>query len=92
MYVVTDSEEWLRMGWFAGSVPNIVVPPLPLSPTCGSCALSCGSCAGPGCSSRPGGADACCGGGVKATQGLCSDTGEAPCVIDTDTVDPVGAN
>eukprot|EP00903_Cladosiphon_okamuranus_P016037 g14807.t2 len=46
------------------------------------CALSCGTCAGKGCSSRPGGSEACCAGGVTATQDLCSVTGEAPCVID----------
>eukprot|EP00752_Nemacystus_decipiens_P008459 g7561.t1 len=52
------------------------------------CALSCGTCAGEGCSSRPGGADACCGSGVKAAQGLCSETGEAPCVLDGEAPTP----
>lgn len=47
-----------------------------------SCALSCGTCAGAGCSSRPGGADACCGGAIKTSGVKCSDTGAAPCVID----------
>ena len=30
------------------------------------CAASCGTCGGSGCSSRPGGADACCGGNIEA--------------------------
>eukprot|EP00903_Cladosiphon_okamuranus_P006680 g6520.t1 len=48
------------------------------------CPLECGTCAGKGCSGRPGGASSCCGGGVKANHGLCSVEGKAPCVIDDD--------
>ncbi|CAM9812970.1 unnamed protein product [Ectocarpus sp. 4 AP-2014] len=43
------------------------------------CSLSCGSCGGIGCTGRDGGADACCGGGVRASGRFCSVTGEAPC-------------
>ncbi|CAB1104564.1 unnamed protein product [Ectocarpus sp. CCAP 1310/34] len=45
------------------------------------CSLSCGSCGGTGCTVRDGGADACCGGGVRASGRDCSVTGEAPCVV-----------
>ncbi|CAM9706611.1 unnamed protein product, partial [Ectocarpus fasciculatus] len=44
------------------------------------CSLSCGSCGGSGCMARDGGAEACCGGGVRASERYCSVTGEAPCV------------
>ncbi|CAM9918553.1 unnamed protein product, partial [Ectocarpus fasciculatus] len=44
------------------------------------CSASCGSCGGSGCTSRDGGAEACCGGGVRASGRYCSVTGEAPCV------------
>ncbi|CBJ33613.1 expressed unknown protein [Ectocarpus siliculosus] len=45
------------------------------------CSLSCGSCGGTGCTSRDGGSEACCGGGVRASGRDCSVTGEAPCVV-----------
>ncbi|CAM9827775.1 unnamed protein product, partial [Ectocarpus fasciculatus] len=41
------------------------------------CSSSCGSCGGSGCTSREGGAEACCGGGVRASGRYCSVTGEA---------------
>ncbi|CAM9836675.1 unnamed protein product, partial [Ectocarpus fasciculatus] len=44
------------------------------------CSSSCGSCGGSGCTSREGGAEACCGGGVRASERYCSVTGEAPCI------------
>ena len=44
------------------------------------CASSCGSCGGSGCSSRPGGASACCTGGVKESARSCEVYG-APCVL-----------
>lgn len=47
-----------------------------------SCALSCGACGGSGCASRSGGNEACCGGAIQSSGLLCSETGEAPCIID----------
>ncbi|CAM9540061.1 unnamed protein product, partial [Ectocarpus sp. 8 AP-2014] len=44
------------------------------------CSLSCGSCGGIGCTGRDGGAEACCGGGVRDSGRYCSATGEAPCM------------
>eukprot|EP00752_Nemacystus_decipiens_P009061 g8090.t1 len=49
------------------------------------CPLSCGSCAGSGCSSRPGGSSSCCGSGIKDSGILCSDSGTAPCIIEEET-------
>eukprot|EP00903_Cladosiphon_okamuranus_P009656 g9189.t1 len=45
------------------------------------CPLSCGECAGPGCSGRPGGADDCCGGNIKDSEVMCSTSGTAPCIL-----------
>eukprot|EP00903_Cladosiphon_okamuranus_P015191 g14044.t1 len=45
------------------------------------CSLSCGSCAGSGCSSRPGGKSACCGGAIISADDYCGDTNKAPCII-----------
>jgi len=50
------------------------------------CPASCGTCAGEGCSSRDGGdafsgQEACCGGGVRSLNRVCSDTVGAPCVV-----------
>ncbi|CBJ33991.1 hypothetical protein Esi_0823_0001 [Ectocarpus siliculosus] len=36
------------------------------------CSSSCGSCGGTGCTSRDGGSEACCGGGVRASGRFCS--------------------
>jgi hypothetical protein len=45
------------------------------------CASTCGSkCGGSGCAERPGGAAACCSGGVRSTGIQCVDA-EAPCLI-----------
>ncbi|CAM9908484.1 unnamed protein product, partial [Ectocarpus sp. 6 AP-2014] len=44
------------------------------------CSSRCGSCGGTGCTSRDGGSEACCGGGVRASGRYCSVTGEAPCM------------
>ncbi|CAB1108450.1 unnamed protein product [Ectocarpus sp. CCAP 1310/34] len=44
------------------------------------CSASCGSCGGSGCTSRDGGSESCCGGGVRASGRYCSITGEAPCL------------
>ncbi|CAM9200699.1 unnamed protein product [Ectocarpus fasciculatus] len=52
------------------------------------CSSSCGSCAGSGCTSRDGGAGACCGDGVRASGRYCSVTGEAPCI----TSEPIRMN
>eukprot|EP00903_Cladosiphon_okamuranus_P017040 g15705.t1 len=50
------------------------------------CPVSCGSCAGAGCTQRDGGdsftgREACCGGGVKSFGRVCSADVGAPCVI-----------
>ncbi|MEM9071885.1 MAG: hypothetical protein AAGE52_25470 [Myxococcota bacterium] len=45
------------------------------------CAASCGTCAGEGCDTRPGGASACCRGPILASGRVCSGV-EPPCVID----------
>jgi hypothetical protein len=44
------------------------------------CMDSCGTCGGPGCSSRPGGTDGCCSGRILANNVSCT-TQDAPCVI-----------
>lgn len=46
------------------------------------CPLSCGGCSGSKCASMPGGYSGCCGGGIKASGVLCSESATAPCVID----------
>eukprot|EP00903_Cladosiphon_okamuranus_P006681 g6521.t1 len=51
------------------------------------CALSCGTCGGRGCAGRPGGSAACCGGGIQRSERLCSETGEAPCIIDDEDLE-----
>ena len=48
------------------------------------CPLECGECAGEGCSLRPGGSSACCGGAIKSSGVMCSDSEEAPCIISLD--------
>ncbi|CAM9373608.1 unnamed protein product [Scytosiphon promiscuus] len=49
------------------------------------CPLECGQCGGGGCVSSGKayglGSDSCCGGGVKARDEYCDETGEAPCII-----------
>eukprot|EP00752_Nemacystus_decipiens_P001722 g1665.t1 len=45
------------------------------------CPLSCGECAGEGCSLRPGGISDCCGGTIKDSGVYCGESGEAPCII-----------
>eukprot|EP00903_Cladosiphon_okamuranus_P020236 g18573.t1 len=60
------------------------------------CPISCGTCAGDGCSSRDGGDDftgtqACCESGVKSLGRVCSDTVGAPCVVSDDTPAPTPA-
>merc|ERR1719242_2689853 len=44
------------------------------------CPESCGTCGGPGCSQRPGGAKACCLGHIEASGNSCDD-GPAPCIV-----------
>lgn len=44
------------------------------------CAASCGSCGGSGCSTRPGGASACCTGRIKDDAKSCL-VNEAPCAV-----------
>eukprot|EP00752_Nemacystus_decipiens_P009246 g8259.t1 len=47
------------------------------------CASSCGTCGGPGCAGRAGGASACCTKDIKAAGEMCETTGGvAPCVVD----------
>eukprot|EP00752_Nemacystus_decipiens_P009556 g8536.t1 len=87
----------------SGAAPCIIDGDLPTTPTpetCSNgiegidgngvvcCSLSCGTCAGNGCSSRPGGSSGCCGGAIKGSGDLCSVTGTAPCIIDEDSVAP----
>jgi hypothetical protein len=45
------------------------------------CALSCGTCGGGGCSSRPGGFSSCCTAGIDASGALCSGS-MPPCKAD----------
>ncbi|CAN0056993.1 unnamed protein product [Pylaiella littoralis] len=56
------------------------------------CPLGCGQCGGTGCGSsgKANGldGDSCCGGGIKDSGILCSDSGSAPCIIDEDSVSP----
>ena len=47
------------------------------------CSASCGTCGGRGCGSLPGGAPNCCAGYIQEAGELCSNTGEAPCIIDS---------
>jgi hypothetical protein len=44
------------------------------------CAASCGSCGGSGCSTRPGGSEACCVGTIEAAGVSCTESGP-PCVM-----------
>lgn len=44
------------------------------------CAASCGTCGGDGCTSRPGGADMCCGDNLGAANQMC---GDPACVFHT---------
>ncbi len=44
------------------------------------CAASCGKCGGAGCSQRPGGANACCTGNIKAANKSCTKH-PAPCLM-----------
>jgi hypothetical protein len=44
------------------------------------CSASCGACGGSNCSSRPGGADACCSGRINSTGFSCTEGGP-PCVV-----------
>ncbi|CAM9363763.1 unnamed protein product [Ectocarpus fasciculatus] len=47
------------------------------------CSASCGQCGGPGCENLEGGASECCPHDIIVAGNSCSDTGVAPCVIDT---------
>lgn len=44
------------------------------------CEAGCGACGGAGCGGRPGGADACCAGAIRAA-GVSCDENPPPCVI-----------
>lgn len=69
-------------------------PPPPPDPECATgvaagtncCPLECGTCGGPGCGSRPGGADNCCSEAIQAAGVLCS--GSAPPCILAEPVPP----
>lgn len=56
------------------------------------CPLGCNKCGGPGCSTSGKdsglGGESCCASIVMASEGLCSETGEAPCVLDGSTTEP----
>ncbi len=52
------------------------------------CEAGCGTCGGPGCSGRPGGASGCCTGHVSESGRSCQVVG-APCMLDP-TFPPVG--
>jgi hypothetical protein len=65
-------------------------------PTCSSgilgygtacCLVSCGSCGGSGCTSRPGGDSGCCKGGIQATGNSCSLRGP-PCIVSSESEEP----
>lgn len=45
------------------------------------CSSSCGTCAGPGCDSRPGGSAACCGGEIRSSGVYCADVSSTVCII-----------
>eukprot|EP00752_Nemacystus_decipiens_P007565 g6758.t1 len=67
-------------GTCIAGVPGILVKEV-------CCPNSCGSCAGKGCGGRDGGDDftgsqACCGGGVRSLDRVCSATVGAPCVVE----------
>jgi len=73
------------------NAPCIVSNPEPqMDPTCENgllsdngefcCKDSCGSCGGPGCSQRPGGAAGCCVGHIENSQVSCDDS-IAPCIV-----------
>lgn len=53
------------------------------------CSRSCGTCGGPGCDGRPGGAAQCCGGSIRR---LCSSSVGAPCVYAPAAAQVSGAN
>ena len=53
------------------------------------CPVECGECGGVGCSQR---GDGCCTKDVEDSGIKCSESRSAPCIIDTDSVDPVGTN
>eukprot|EP00903_Cladosiphon_okamuranus_P011266 g10624.t1 len=60
------------------------------------CPNSCGSCGGVGCSRRDGGGsftgkEACCRGGVKTLDRICSSTVGAPCIVSDDPPAPTPA-
>merc|ERR1712194_650169 len=45
------------------------------------CPLSCGTCGGSGCSGRPGGKSACCGGGIRPTGTMCATVTDTACIV-----------
>ncbi|CAN0281289.1 unnamed protein product [Ectocarpus sp. 13 AM-2016] len=45
------------------------------------CEADCGTCGGPGCSSRGSGAASCCTSNIQSAGILCSDSGAAPCIL-----------
>eukprot|EP00752_Nemacystus_decipiens_P008422 g7528.t1 len=55
------------------------------------CPSSCGECGGVGCSSRPGGSEACCTSKIAANGHLCKETGTAPCRILVEDMVPAPA-
>ncbi|CAN0481648.1 unnamed protein product, partial [Hapterophycus canaliculatus] len=53
-----------------------------LSPDGYCCTLSCGTCGGGGCHSRPGGVSSCCGSQILSSGVMCDESEEAPCIVD----------
>eukprot|EP00752_Nemacystus_decipiens_P017643 g15814.t1 len=53
------------------------------------CPLTCGACGGSGCGGREGGADSCCSSTIVDNAVLCSESGEAPCIINDTGPEPV---
>ena len=52
------------------------------------CPLSCGTCGGQNCSSRPGGAEACCGDQLGSAAVEC---GSPPCILESEDPDTISA-
>lgn len=73
-----DNEPPCRMDADPGCVLGIADPS---GTAC--CPDSCGECGGPGCSGRPGEADACCVGRITASDISCTSS-KAPCVLHND--------
>ena len=56
------------------------------------CAASCGTCGGPGCSARSGGAEGCCWGTITEAGRTCSAPGDTACLMPPGTPRfPVGS-